>query len=244
MIWTSLYRRLVRKVKHRTVDSTQPEKPDFEKDLPGSTGEHHLQEKYGTRKRALSFYHNQMLDRLNETMIHFIARQEMMFIATADGQGECDNSFRAGLPGFVQVLDEKHLLYPEYRGNGVMASLGNIRENPHMGILFIDFFDTAVGLHVNGKAHIVEKEELLAHFSHLSSAIQQYIFSQGKKLERWVLIEVEEAYIHCSKHIPRLSKLPKEMDWGTDDPVKKGGDYFQAKNESRPWVRKRSQNGK
>ena len=63
----------------------------------------------------------------------------MFFLATADGHGECDVSFRAGEAGFVHVLDEKILVYPEYRGNGVMASLGNITENPHAGLLFIDF---------------------------------------------------------------------------------------------------------
>lgn len=59
-------------------------------------------------------------------MREFIADREMVFIATADAAGECDCSLRAGLPGFVRSLDEKILLYPEYRGNGVLASLGNI----------------------------------------------------------------------------------------------------------------------
>ncbi len=39
-------------------------------------------------------------------------------------------------------------------------------------------------------------------------------------------MHVHEAYIHCSKHIPLLSKLDKRVDWGTDDSVRKGGDYF------------------
>ncbi|PTX58450.1 hypothetical protein C8P63_11637 [Melghirimyces profundicolus] len=203
--------------------------------LPGSRGEHFLQKEYGTEKRALAFYNNQMLDHLNQTMMDFIAEQEMAFIATADGNGECDNSFRAGPPGFVRILDEYHLAYPEYRGNGVMASLGNILENPHIGILFVDFFRTAVGLHVNGKAKIVENQELLSQ-PDLPKAIRSDILTEdGKKPERWVLVQVEEAYIHCSKHIPLLKKLDKDIDWGTDDIQKKGGDYFRAKNEPRPW---------
>jgi len=63
---------------------------------------------------------------------------------------------RSQLPGreagFVHVLNEKILVYPEYRGNGVMASLGNIVENPHAGLLFVDFIRDKVGLHVNGAA--------------------------------------------------------------------------------------------
>ena len=108
--------------------------------MPGSRGEHALQERFGTQARAIAFYQNQMLDHLNAEMRAFIAQQEMVFIATADAHGECDCSFRTGLPGFIHVLDAKTLIYPEYRGNGVLASLGNIVENPHIGLFFVDFF--------------------------------------------------------------------------------------------------------
>jgi hypothetical protein len=50
----------------------------------------------------------------------------------------------------------------------------------------------------------------------------------------WVEVEVEEAYVHCSKHIPLLAKLPKDIAWGTDDQVRKKGDYFGAKHCARP----------
>jgi predicted pyridoxine 5'-phosphate oxidase superfamily flavin-nucleotide-binding protein len=102
-----------------------------------------------------------MLNHLNPLMCAFIARQELVFIATADAHGACDCSLRAGLPGFVRVLDAQTLIYPEYRGNGVLASLGNISENPHIGMIFVDFFESTVGLHVNGKAEIMENAALL-----------------------------------------------------------------------------------
>ncbi|MBN2908614.1 pyridoxamine 5'-phosphate oxidase family protein [Polycladomyces sp. WAk] len=204
--------------------------------MPGSNGEHLLQERFGTTHRALSFYNKQMLDHLNEVMKSFIADQEMMFIATADAHGECDCSFRAGPPGFVHVLDEKTLIYPEYRGNGVMASLGNILENPHIGIIFIDFFRHAIGLHINGKAEIIENDEL-TKLDHLPEQIMEELNQEGfRKPERWVMVEVEEAYIHCSKHIPLLKKLDKDIEWGTDDVARKGGDFFKAKNCPRPWI--------
>jgi hypothetical protein len=129
--------------------------------MPGSRGEHELQERYGTVARARSFYRRQVLDRLNAGMREFIARQEMCFVATADATGGCDCSFRAGPPGFVRVLDERTLVYAEYRGNGVMASLGNLGENPHVGMLFVDFAQDVIGLHVNGSARVVETAELL-----------------------------------------------------------------------------------
>ena len=203
--------------------------------LPGSTGEHQAQEEFGTTRRALTFYNKQMLPYLNPLMREFIARQEMVFIATADAQGACDCSFRAGLPGFVHVLDDKTLSYPEYRGNGVMASVGNILENPHIGMIFIDFFQSTVGLHVNGKARVVDNEALLARLDVTPEMITATQTTGGRRPERWMLVEVEEAYIHCSKHVPLLQKLSKEIHWGTDDEHYKGGDAFKAKACPRPW---------
>ena len=87
-------------------------------------------------------------------------RMEMVFIATADASGDCDASLRAGSPGFLRVLDDRTLAYPEYRGNGVMASLGNLSENPHIGLLMIDFVEDLIGLHVNGRAHVLDNDDL------------------------------------------------------------------------------------
>ena len=99
---------------------------------PGSKGEHNLQKEFETEKRALAFYNSQLLNHLNPEMQQFISEQEMVFISTSDAKGECDSSFRAGDTGLVIVLDKKTLLFPEYRGNGVLASMGNISENPHI----------------------------------------------------------------------------------------------------------------
>jgi uncharacterized protein len=208
-------------------------------ELPGSHGEHDLQERYGTSARARAFYERQVLPCLNDRMREFVARQEMCFIATADARGECDATFRAGTPGFVHVLDERTLVYPEYRGNGVMASLGNIQENGHVGMLFIDFTRDVIGLHVNGTARVVEGQELLRDHPALAPAVLEQVRNGNgprPKAERWVLVEVEEAYIHCAKHIPRMVKRPRDIAWGTDDVRRKGGDFFAASCEARPWA--------
>nr|WP_223207860.1 pyridoxamine 5'-phosphate oxidase family protein [Actinopolyspora erythraea] len=198
--------------------------------LPGSTGEHLLQSAYETERRARKFYEDQVLDHLNERMKEFIRSMSMAFIATADGHGECDSSLRAGPEGFIEVLGDRHVAYPEYRGNGVMASLGNISENPHVGILLVDFVDALIGLHVNGKARILEDADLRAIHPGLRSD-----FERGRKPERWVVVQVEEAYIHCRKHIPRMAPVSRNRAWGTDDVKRKGGDYFAAKGTPRPW---------
>ena len=135
--------------------------------------------------------------------------------ATADAAGDCDSTFRAGPPGFVRVLDEQHLSWPEYRGNGVMASLGNITENGHVGLLFIDFREV-IGLLVNGTAEIVEDPD------------EQADTPAGQRARLWVVTRVEEAYIHCAKHIPRLAKIPRQRGRHEVGQPKKS-DYFIAR---------------
>ena len=194
----------------------------------GSKGERALQAKVGTADKASAFYEKQMLDHLNSYMREFISKQEMVFIATADSKGECDRSFRAGKRGFIRILDKKTLACPEYRGNGVMASLGNILENQHIGMTFLDFFENTIGLHVNGKAKVIENEELIKDKDLAENLARDLHKEKGGNPERWILIMVEEAYIHCSKHIPLLKKLDKKIHWGTDKEVHKGGDFFKA----------------
>ena len=200
--------------------------------LTGSDGEHELQEKYDSASRAQAFYRNQVLGYLNSLMQTFVSKQEMMFVGTADKHGEADTSFRAGLPGFVRVLDEKTLAYPEYRGNGVLSSLGNISENPHVGLLFVDFTEQ-IGLHVNGRAQIVADDEFLRDTAAPEPVREDIPATKGRGPERWVVVSVVEAYIHCAKHIPRMRKIDEEIDWGTDDVRAKGGDYFGAKTSPR-----------
>ncbi|MFC4495535.1 pyridoxamine 5'-phosphate oxidase family protein [Streptomyces ovatisporus] len=197
---------------------------------PGSDGERVLQRRLGTTDRAERFYDEQVLDHLNERMREFVQRQEMFFLATADRHGECDSSFRAGPPGFLRVLDERTLVYPEYRGNGVHASLGNIEENPHLGIMLIDFTRARIGLHINGRAAVVGDAEIRASYPELPEDPVP-----GRRAQLWVRVEVEEAYIHCAKHIPQLQRAPKRTarEWGTDDYKRKGGDFFGTARDAR-----------
>jgi uncharacterized protein len=164
---------------------------------PGSTGERALQEELGTTARADRFYSGQVLDHLNAAMREFVGRQKMFFLATSGASGECDNTLRAGPPGVLAVLDPCTVAWPEFKGNGVMASLGNISENPHVGIMLVDFVDDTIGLHVNGRATLIEAEEI-------ASAGLEVRSPAGRMARLWVRVDVEEAYIHCSTHIPRL----------------------------------------
>jgi uncharacterized protein len=190
---------------------------------PGSTGEKVLQEQLGTSARAQRFYDDQVLDHLNPQMRDFVRRQRMMFIATADKNGECDNSLRAGPPGFVEIIGPRTLAWPEYRGNGVMASIGNISENPNVGLLMVDFIDDTVGLHINGRARLVEARQMR------EAGIDAGATPAARTVAMWVEVTVEEAYIHCSKHIPRFAEVDPETGQPLQSPAgrrRKTADYF------------------
>lgn len=204
--------------------------------LPGSAGEKVLQKQFATTQDALNFYNKQVITHLSPLMQDFVKKQEMMFISTSDANGECDSSFRAGEAGFVMVLDEQHLFYPEYRGNGVMASMGNIHENPNIGLLFLDFFETKVGLHVNGKAKIVVKEELPQVLEKFPDTYEHIKMHPDKfRIVSYVLVEVEEAYIHCSIHIPMLTKREPSSYEKKFPKNAKGGDAFKVAEIPRKW---------
>ncbi|MGW5074948.1 pyridoxamine 5'-phosphate oxidase family protein [Rhodococcus sp. NPDC004095] len=160
-------------------------------------------------------------------MIEFVRRMDLLFIGTASADGSCDVSMRAGPPGFVRVFSPDLIGYPEYQGNGVMASLGNIVENPHIGLFMADFVTDLIGLHVNGTALVPDDQVRLAHPDLPPEQVR------GRRAERWVLVHVEEAYIHCRKHIPKMIPADRARDWGTHNPEhrthnpeRSGGDYF------------------
>lgn len=109
-------------------------------------------------------------DRLNEVTVRsafteddrdFIQRCAMFFVATADAEGHPDCSYKGGLPGFVRVIDKHTLVIPDYDGNGMYRSWGNVLVNPNVGLLFLDF-ERPGRLRVNGTARIDQADPLLA----------------------------------------------------------------------------------
>jgi len=107
-------------------------------------------------------------DRLREVTVRaaltdedraFIERSAMFFIATADSQGRPDCSYKGGLPGFVRVVDECTLAIPDYDGNGMYRTWGNVLANPRVGLLFSDF-ENPKRLRINGTAIVREDDPL------------------------------------------------------------------------------------
>lgn len=132
----------------------------------------------------------------------FIEAQPFFFIATSDASGHCDASFRGrdyGATGplpALKVLDAKTLVFPDFPGNGLYNSLGNIRVNPHVGMLFMDF-ERQRRVRLNGRAEIRAPKETERRTWPAAQAV--------------VEVTVEQAYGNCSARIPRM-KMVEESD--------------------------------
>lgn len=98
--------------------------------------------------------HPKRADRLSFAQSERIAREDTFFIASHHPAGGADASHRGGNPGFVRVLDDKTLQFPDYAGNNLFNTLGNLAVNPHAGLLFVDFANGTT-LQLTGTAEIV-----------------------------------------------------------------------------------------
>jgi uncharacterized protein len=125
--------------------------------------------------------------RLNELTRQFVERSPFVCLATSAPDGTCDVSPRGDPAGFVRILDERTLLLPDRPGNRLADSLRNIIRNPKVGLLFVvpGVGDT---FRVNGRASLVTDPELLEPAE-----------VEGKIPKLGILIEIDEAFTHCSK---------------------------------------------
>lgn len=154
-------------------------------------GETEMQTRAGTRLQGRRLIQH-VRDVLGAGFKEFIESQCMFFLATADDEGHLDCNYRGGPPGFVKVLDDRTLAFPDYNGNGSFMSLGNILVNPQVGMLFIDF-ENRRRLRVNGRAEITETPEVVSQF---------------EGAERVVKVTVEQAFPNCSRYIHRMVRAP------------------------------------
>lgn len=93
-------------------------------------------------------------DSLTNHQQHWITQADTFFIASSHPEIGADASHRGGYPGFVQVLDSKKLVFPDYSGNNMFQTFGNLAINPNAGLLFINF-EQGHTLQLTGKAKLI-----------------------------------------------------------------------------------------
>jgi uncharacterized protein len=135
-------------------------------------------------------------DFLPEPVKAFIAESPFLVMSTSDRQGKCDASPKGGEPGFVRILDDRHLLVPDVAGNKLFQSYLNMDENPHVGIVFF-IPGIAEVVRVNGRVTIVSREALDRH------QVQRSMYNPDgdRAVQQGIVVEVEEAYTHCPRSI-------------------------------------------
>ena len=126
-------------------------------------GSRRLQEQFDTRRQADSIELRNVRTTIDESDRAFIERADMFFLATADELGRPNCSYKGGDPGFVRVIDERTVAFPNYDGNGMYLSMGNLLVNPNVGLLFIDF-EHRRRMRLNGTASIDAHDPLMAEY--------------------------------------------------------------------------------
>ena len=155
--------------------------------------EHHrrLQDRFDTRRLA---------DRLEQVTVHhrftpsdreFIERMDLFFLASVDERGNVNCSYKGGDPGFVRVIDDATLAFPNYNGNGMYLSLGNVAATGQVGMLFIDF-ERQTRMRVNGVARIEASDPLLAEYA---------------DAELIVRVAVREIFPNCPRYIHKMQRV-------------------------------------
>ena len=137
---------------------------------------------------------------IDEDDVAFIEGADMFFLATADGDGRPQCSYKGGEPGFVRVLDERTIAFPSYDGNGMYLSLGNALMNPHVGLLFIDF-ERRRRMRLNGIASVDIDDPLHAEYPEAQLVVRVRTTQVFPNCPR---------YIHRYQLVERSRFVPKE----------------------------------
>jgi hypothetical protein len=129
-----------------------------------------------------------------------IEQSSMFFLATADADGRPECNHKGGDPGFVRVVGDRVLVFPDYDGNGMFRSLGNITVNPSVSLLFIDFHNPR-RLRINGTAELLEGASPLVRVTatHIFPNCPRYIHPMRRE--------------GLSPYVPRNGETPPEPAW-------------------------------
>jgi len=152
-----------------------------------------LQDAFDTRRLADRLAEVKVHDRFTEDDRAFIERQDMFFLATVDGAGQPTCSYKGGDPGFVAVVDEATLAFPNYDGNGMYLSMGNLAETRAVGLLFIDF-QAQRRLRVDGTARISTDDPLIGRYPEAQFVVR---------------VEATRIYPNCPRYIHRLERVER-----------------------------------
>jgi predicted pyridoxine 5'-phosphate oxidase superfamily flavin-nucleotide-binding protein len=172
----------------------------------------------GNRMLQDAFDSRRIADRLEEVTTRtqftesdraYVERMAYFFLATADGKGRPDVSFKGGGPGLVRITGPSEVAFPDYDGNGMFKSLGNLSVNPNVALLFIDF-ERPRRLRINGSAHIRRDDPLLAETVGAQMIVRVTARAIFPNCPRYI---PTMTLTEDSPYVPRAGTTPVEPDW-------------------------------
>ncbi|MDP6661134.1 MAG: pyridoxamine 5'-phosphate oxidase family protein [Alphaproteobacteria bacterium] len=149
-----------------------------------------LQDKYDSRDTA-DFVANLQRDEISKEDQLFIEGRDMFFLSTVDEEGRPTVSYKGGDPGFVKVVNKNTIAFPDYDGNGMFYSLGNIASSAYVGMLFINF-EKPERLRVQGTATVSDDDPLIDEY---------------KEVKFMVRVKVDAVWINCPRYVHRMQKV-------------------------------------
>lgn len=156
-------------------------------------GNRRLQDRFDTTRLADRLEAGAVKETISENDKAFIEARDMFFLSTADEEGRPNCSYKGGDPGFVRVLDERTIAFPNYDGNGMYLSMGNVLKNPNVGMLFIDF-EGQRRMRFNGTASIDEQDPLMAEYPEAQFVVR---------------VRAREVFPNCPRYIHKYRKVER-----------------------------------
>lgn len=174
-------------------------------------GSRSLQGRFDTRRLADRLDERLVKERIEPDDRAFIEARDMFFLATADAEGRPQCSYKGGDPGFVKVIDDQTLVFPNYDGNGMFLSAGNAVVNTHVGLLFIDF-EARSRLRVNGTAEHTDEDVLMSVFPGAQFVWRVKVTQVFPNCPRYIH---EYKLVQRSRFVPKPDKAPPVPKWKT-----------------------------
>lgn len=172
-----------------------------------------LQDQFDTRRLADRLAEVKVHHRFTEADRELIEGVDMFFLATVDELGQPTCSYKGGDPGFVTAPDDMTLAFPNYDGNGMYLSMGNIVQTGRVGLLFVDF-QRQRRLRVEGIAELARDHPLLGRYP---------------EAQFMVLVRAHAIYPNCPRYlhhyqagerspfVPRADTATPTPDWKRSD---------------------------
>lgn len=176
-----------------------------------------LQDRFDTRRLADRIDDLLVHDEISESDREFIERLDLFFLATVDAEGRPTCSYKGGAPGFVRVIDRHTIAFPNYDGNGLYLSCGNMLATGEVGLLFIDLMQ-GHRMRLEGTASIDFEDPLRAEYPEAQFVVRVRARAVYPNCPRYIH---RHQRVEDSPYVPQADRptpVPdwKKMDWAVD----------------------------